>query len=110
MYFDGSWDEATHRAGGYGFGEILWPVLAATLHVVQGSAVHERDSVTFDRITYAWPLLPNLVWFQGRSQKLSVSAVRSTRSADSKAAKRRLVVSERLSSRSVLRRTVVPSC
>jgi putative methyltransferase (TIGR04325 family) len=60
--FDGSWDEAMEQAGGYDADEILTRVLRATLDVVQGRAMHERDSVTFDRITYAWPVLASLLW------------------------------------------------
>jgi putative methyltransferase (TIGR04325 family) len=60
--FSGDWAAAEAAAGGYGASEILDRVLTASLAVENGSAVHERDSVTFDRIEYSWPVLASLLW------------------------------------------------
>jgi putative methyltransferase (TIGR04325 family) len=59
--FAGTWTEATLESSGYGTEQILERVLAASLDVEHGRAVHERDSVTFDRIQYAWPVLASLL-------------------------------------------------
>ncbi len=59
--FRGTWTEATLESSGYGTDEVLERVLVASLDVEQGRAVHERDSVTFDRIQYAWPVLASLL-------------------------------------------------
>jgi len=66
--FEGAWSEALALASGYGAEEILERVLSASLDVAQGRAVHERDSVTFDRIQYAWPVLSALLWSAARNQ------------------------------------------
>jgi putative methyltransferase (TIGR04325 family) len=42
-------------------------VLAASLAVDNGTAVHERDSVIFDQIHYAWPVLAALMWSAARN-------------------------------------------
>jgi putative methyltransferase (TIGR04325 family) len=59
-YF-GTWTEAASETSGYATEEILERVIAASLEVEHGRAVHERDSVTFDRIQYAWPVLASLL-------------------------------------------------
>jgi putative methyltransferase (TIGR04325 family) len=64
--FAGDWVAAQERATGYGTNEILQRVLSASLDVAEGRAVHERDSVTFDRIEYAWPVLAALLWSAAR--------------------------------------------
>lgn len=66
--FEGAWSEALSLATGYGSEEILERVLSASLDVEEGRAVHERDSVTFDRIQYAWPVLSALLWSAARNQ------------------------------------------
>lgn len=53
----GTWEEAAAVAGGYNATEILEKVKASMLQVKNGAAAYERDSVTFDRIQYAWPVL-----------------------------------------------------
>ena len=60
--FDGTWEDAQARAGGYDSSEILHRVLTASLAVAEGRAVHERDSVLFESIHYAWPVLASLLW------------------------------------------------
>lgn len=56
-----SWDAALADASGYDSDEILTRVANATRKVVAGEAVYERDSVTFDRVEYSWPLLASLL-------------------------------------------------
>ncbi len=65
--FDGTWQQALRCSDGYGDPEILARVLAASLSVEDGTAVHERDSVNFDRIHYAWPVLAALMWSAARN-------------------------------------------
>jgi putative methyltransferase (TIGR04325 family) len=55
------WSEASAAATGYDSQEILARVAAATRAVVRGEAAYERDSVVFDHIEYAWPLLASLL-------------------------------------------------
>jgi putative methyltransferase (TIGR04325 family) len=56
-----SWEEACAHCTGYDAENILAKVLAATLEVKQGTAVFERDSVLFDEIEYAWPVVAGLL-------------------------------------------------
>jgi putative methyltransferase (TIGR04325 family) len=63
--FDGdfaTWEEARANCTGYDAKIILEKVLAATLKVKHGTAAFERDSVLFDEIEYAWPMLAGLMW------------------------------------------------
>lgn len=60
--YPGDWSTAQAEVGGYSSEEILDRVLAASLAVHEGRAVHERDSVNFDRIDYSWPVLSALLW------------------------------------------------
>lgn len=62
-----SWEEASSQCSGYDEEEILAKVLAATLKVKGGEAAFERDSVLFDEIEYAWPLLTGLMWAAARN-------------------------------------------
>lgn len=62
-----TWDEASRHCTGYDAEEILPKVLAATLKVKHGEAAFERDSVLFDQIEYAWPVLAGLMWAAARS-------------------------------------------
>jgi putative methyltransferase (TIGR04325 family) len=57
-----TWEEASVRCSRYDTQEILDRVLAATLKVKRGEAAFERDSVLFDQIDYAWPMLAGLMW------------------------------------------------
>ena len=61
-----SWDEALAKCAGYNAENILKKVLDATLKVKQGQAIFERDSVLFDQIEYAWPVLSGLMWVAAR--------------------------------------------
>lgn len=56
-----SWGAARARCTGYDAEEILARVLAGTLKVKRGEAVYERDSVVFDTIEYAWPVITGLL-------------------------------------------------
>ena len=60
--FAGTWVEAEATVSGYASPEIIDRVLQASLAVDEGRAVHERDSVNFDRIHYSWPVLAALLW------------------------------------------------
>ncbi len=56
------WDEAMVASTGYDSGIILEKTKAARLKVKNGESAYERDSVLFDEIQYAWPLLACLMW------------------------------------------------
>lgn len=60
--FAGTWAEAQAAVKGYASADIIDRVLQASLAVHEGKAVHERDSVNFDRIHYSWPVLAGLLW------------------------------------------------
>jgi putative methyltransferase (TIGR04325 family) len=68
-----SWDEALAASTGYSSELILEKTKVALLKVKQGDAAYERDSVLFDEIQYAWPLLAGLMWVAAQSNgKLNV--------------------------------------
>jgi putative methyltransferase (TIGR04325 family) len=56
-----SWSEAKADSIGYDSPLILDKVLGAAIKVKAGDAAYERDSVTFDRIQYAWPVAAALL-------------------------------------------------
>ena len=61
------------KCTGYDADEILARALDAALKVKRGEAIYERDSVVFNHIEYAWPLLSCLMWVAARNHgKLSV--------------------------------------
>lgn len=62
-----SWEDANTYCTGYDAEGILTKVLDATLKVKRGEAAFERDSVLFDEIQYAWPLLTGLMWAAARN-------------------------------------------
>ena len=62
-----TWEEANRHCTGYDAEEILAKVLTSTLKVKHGEAAFERDSVLFDQILYAWPVLAGLMWTAARS-------------------------------------------
>jgi len=62
-----NWGAALAASSGYDSDIILEKVKDALLAVKSGKAVYERDSVLFDRIEYAWPLLSTLLWIASRS-------------------------------------------
>jgi putative methyltransferase (TIGR04325 family) len=61
-----NWDEAMDASTGYDSGIILEKTKEALLKVKSGEAAYERDSVLFDEIQYAWPLLAGLMWVAAR--------------------------------------------
>ena len=61
-----SWDEALSASTGYDNQSILERTRIALLKVKNGEAVYERDSVLFDEIAYAWPVLAGLMWVAAR--------------------------------------------
>jgi putative methyltransferase (TIGR04325 family) len=52
-----NWEKAKSSCTGYESNSILEKCKNALLKVKNGEAVYERDSVIFDHIQYAWPLL-----------------------------------------------------
>lgn len=61
-----SWAEALAASTGYDNECILEKTRASLLKVKNGEAAYERDSVIFDEIQYAWPLLAGLMWVGAR--------------------------------------------
>lgn len=57
-----TWDSARKATTGYDSGLILQRVRDALLKVKRGEAAYERDSVLFDAVQHAWPLLAGLLW------------------------------------------------
>jgi len=62
-----TWGEASTQCTGYDAEGILAKVLDATRKVKCGEAAFERDSVLFDHIEYAWPVLSGLMWVAARN-------------------------------------------
>lgn len=67
-----SWQEALAEATGYDSDEILRRVAASTRKILRGEARFERDSVCFDHIEYAWPMLASLMLVASRCGSLRV--------------------------------------
>lgn len=67
-----NWDDALAQSTGYDSKEVLEKVKDALLKVKRGQAVHERDSVLFDEIEYAWPVLAGIMWIYAQEQRLSI--------------------------------------
>ena len=57
-----TWADAQAASGGYDTEVILQKTLDALRQVKRGDAVYERDSVLFDTVEYAWPVLAGLMW------------------------------------------------
>jgi putative methyltransferase (TIGR04325 family) len=71
-----NWDEALNHASGYDSPVIIERAIAATRAVENGSAVWERDTVLFDKIEIAYPLLTGLLYAGSRNgQRLAVMDV-----------------------------------
>ena len=62
-----SWADAQADSAGYDADVILEKTIAALGKVKRGEAVYERDSVLFDEVQYAWPLLAGLMWVAARN-------------------------------------------
>jgi putative methyltransferase (TIGR04325 family) len=56
------WESAKKASIGYDDDLIVNKVRDALLKVKNGAAVYERDSVLFEEVQYAWPLLAALLW------------------------------------------------
>jgi putative methyltransferase (TIGR04325 family) len=67
-----TWEEAERASTGYSAPEILEKTCAALLKVRGGLAAYERDSVTFDKLEYSYPLLAGLLRAAARRTRLSV--------------------------------------
>jgi putative methyltransferase (TIGR04325 family) len=57
-----SWQEALNNSSGYAEEAIAAKVLDAARKVKEGRAAFERDSVTFDKMDYPWPVLSSILW------------------------------------------------
>ena len=62
-----TWEKASAQCTGYDADDILAKVLEATLKVKNGEAAFERDSVLFDKVEYALPVLSGLMWAAARN-------------------------------------------
>ena len=62
-----SWNDALAESVGYDSPAILQKTKEALLQVRDGQVAYERDSVLFDRVAYAWPMLTGLLWAAARS-------------------------------------------
>lgn len=62
------WSAAAQETSGYDADGILEKVKASLLKVKNGEAVYERDSVLFDEVQYAWPMLACLLWIASQEQ------------------------------------------
>lgn len=62
-----NWGEALAESTGYQSDVILEKTREALLKVKNGEAVYERDSVLFDEIEHAWPVLAGLMWEAARN-------------------------------------------
>jgi putative methyltransferase (TIGR04325 family) len=68
-----SWAEAKQYSTGYDADAIVEKVRDALLKVKEGKAVHERDSVLFDKVEYSWQLLAGILWVGAqRGNRLTV--------------------------------------
>lgn len=63
-----SWKEAISKCTGYDSAQILSSVREALLKVKEGNALYERDSVVFNEVQYAWPLLASLMWIAAQNK------------------------------------------
>lgn len=61
-----TWSEAASASMGYDASAILERTINAVRKVRDGDAAYERDSVLFDEIQYAWPVLSALMWVAAR--------------------------------------------
>lgn len=67
-----TWEEAERASSGYSAPEILEKTCQALLKVRDGLAAYERDSVTFDKLEYSYPMLAGLLRTAARQSHLSV--------------------------------------
>jgi putative methyltransferase (TIGR04325 family) len=62
-----SWAEAKSKCLGYSAANILEKVKESTMKVKNGEAAFERDSVTFNKIEYSFPVLSALMWIAAQN-------------------------------------------
>lgn len=62
-----SWQDALERCSGYDDNHIFEKVKNASLKVMNGEAIYERDSVIFNEIEYSWPMLASLMHVAARN-------------------------------------------
>lgn len=62
-----SWEEAQKVSGNYEASSILAKVQVAALKAKRGEVAFERDGVTFEKETCAWPLLACLLFIAGQN-------------------------------------------
>ena len=67
-----NWAEVEAQTTGYDQPAILKKCHSALLAVKRGEAIHERDSVLFDKIQYSWPLLAGLLYAYTIKHRLSI--------------------------------------
>jgi hypothetical protein len=64
-----SWDEAKHASTDYDSELNLEKTLITLLKGKNGEVIYERDSVRFNEVQYAWPLLAGLMWVAAQITK-----------------------------------------
>jgi putative methyltransferase (TIGR04325 family) len=67
-----TWDEAVQHCDDFSKREVVEKTIEATHKVVRGDVAYERDTVTFDKIQYSWPLLAGLLLVACRRGSLRV--------------------------------------
>lgn len=67
-----SWSDARSNSNGYDSPEILERVKKSLLKVKNGEVAYERDSVTFSKIQYSWPVLSSMLWTASKNNRLNV--------------------------------------
>jgi putative methyltransferase (TIGR04325 family) len=67
-----TWNDARRASLGYDSDAVIEAVAAAARKVRDGEAAYERDSVLFDRIHYAWPVLASLLYIAAQKRSLHV--------------------------------------
>jgi putative methyltransferase (TIGR04325 family) len=68
-----SWEDALEKSSGYDSKHIVEKVKDSLLKVKNGEAAFERDSVSFDKFEYVWPVVAGLFWIAAqRGGKLNV--------------------------------------
>jgi len=63
-----TWGEAVRNSTGYDSEIILEKTKAALSRVKNGEVAYERDSVLFNDVQYAWPLLAGLMWVAAQTK------------------------------------------
>ncbi|MBI5140226.1 MAG: methyltransferase, TIGR04325 family [Candidatus Vogelbacteria bacterium] len=63
-----TWKEAANETTGYDTQKILEKVRASIWKVKSGEAAYERDSILFNKVQYAWPVLSCLLYVATKNQ------------------------------------------